>query len=129
MIETEKNLRLKKLRNGYAYEESNDAALGALYHFLTGDYGYENNSSFREWINDPNQIDTASNSTFLEKEGDNIIIGIIFLDDEEAHEKALLITVEGLNGILDKWEELCKKMPEEIIMIRHDDTVILEGKN
>ena len=129
MIETEKKLRLKKLRNGYAYEESNDAALGALYHFLTGDYGYENNSSFREWINDPNQIGTASNSTFLEKEGDNIIIGIIFLDDEEAHEKALQITVEGLNRILDKWEELCKKMPGEIIMTRYNDKIFLKVKD
>ena len=123
MLETKKYLKLKRLRNGYEYKGSNDAGLETLNYFLDDCHRA---TSFKEWINDSAIEKFGGNVTTLTKEGDKIIITLEFIDDEE---KAFETTIEKLICIMDQWKELYKKMPEEIIMTRYDDTVFLEGKD
>ncbi len=125
MLETKKYLKLKRLRNGYEYKGSNDAGLETLNYFL--DDCHAATDSFKEWMHDPAIKMFGGNVTTLIKEGDKIIITLEFIDDDE--EVAFETTIEELIRIMDRWNELYKKMPEEIIMTRYDDTVILEGKN
>ena len=116
MLKTKKYLKLKKSGNRYSYEASNDTGLNTLYFFLDDCCRCVN--KFRKLINDPTQSRGGGNVTFWEKEGDKIIITLDFLDDDEKYNNAFESTIEELNCIMDQWEELLKKMPEEIIMIR-----------
>ena len=127
MLKEKKYLKLKKLKNGYEYKGSNDAALETLNYFLDDCYGAIN--SFKKWINDPAIERFGGNVTSLEKEGDKIIITLEFVDNEKKYENAFKTTIEELIRIMDHWEELNKQMPEEIIITQYDNTVILERKN
>jgi len=129
MLKSKKYLKLRKSGKRYEDVESNDAALITLYYFL--DDCCRCISTFKELINDPTQEGGGGNATFWEREGNKIIITLQWRDDENPYKDAFEATIEELNCILDQWEELLKKMPEEIIMIRdnmiqNDSPVILE---
>jgi hypothetical protein len=120
MLKTKKYLKLKKSGNRYSYEGTNDAKLSTLYFFLDDCCRYVDR--FRKSINDPIQTIGGGNVTCWEKEGDKVIITLDFLEYDEKYENAFEATLEELNCIIDQWEELLKKMPEEIILIR-DNTI------
>jgi len=129
MLKTKKYLKLKKSGNSYEYVETNDAGLGTLSYFL--DDCHRSVGRFKELVNDPAQAIAGGNTTLWEKEGNKIIITLQWRDDDDPYKDAFEATIEELNCILDQWEELLKKMPEEIIMIRdnmiqNDSPVILE---
>ena len=128
MLKSKKYLKLKKSGNSYEYVKTNDAGLGTLYVFLDECWHF-GVSTFRELINDPAQEGGGGNEVMWEREGNKIIITLQYQDDP--YKDAFEATIEELNCILDQWEELLKKMPEEIIMIRddmiqNDSPVILE---
>jgi len=128
MFKAKKYLKLKKSGGRYEFKGSNDAQLSTLYFFLE-DFYYYSVIEFKKLINDPAVEDGGGNETHWEKEGDKIIITLDFLDNEKIYENAFETTTEELIRILDSWEELCKKMSEEILMIRQGRAVVLEGKN
>ncbi|MGB8366822.1 MAG: hypothetical protein WCD44_00535, partial [Candidatus Babeliales bacterium] len=99
----------------------NDTGLDTLYFFLEDCRCFGVNK-FRELINDPGQIRGGGNVMQWEKEEDKIIIILDFLEYDEKYENAFEATLEELNCIIDQWEELLKKMPEEIVLIR-DNTI------
>ena len=111
-----KYLKLKKEGRRYEFKESNDAVLSTLYFFLEDSCRCV--GKFKELINDPTQERGGGNVTLWEKKGNKITITLDFLDDP--YEDAFEVTIEKLNCILDQWEELLTKMPEEIIIVRDD---------
>ena len=120
MLKSKKYLKLKKSESGYDYVETNDDGLGTLYFFLDECWHF-GVSTFKELINDPTVEGGGGNITLWEREGNKIIIIFAFpRDDEDPYKDAFEATIEELNCILDQWEELLKKMPKEIIMIRDD---------
>jgi len=130
MLKVKKYLKLKKSENRYKFVETNDDGLGTLSYFL--DDCCRSVNRFKELINDPTQEGGGGNTTLWEREGNKIIIIFAFpRDGEDPYKDAFEATIEELNCILDQWEKLLKKMPEEIIMIRddmiqNDSPVILE---
>jgi len=131
MLKVKKYLKLKKSGNRYKFVETNDDGLGTLSYFLDECWHF-GVSTFKELINNPTVEGGGGNTTLWEREGNKIIIIFAFpRDGEDPYKDAFEATIEELNCILDQWEELLKKMPEEIIMIwdnmiQNDSPVILE---
>ncbi|MGB8366824.1 MAG: hypothetical protein WCD44_00545 [Candidatus Babeliales bacterium] len=125
--EETKYLKLQKLKNGYEYKESNDAALETLNYFLDDCHAATN--SFKKWMYDPAIEIFGGNVTTVEKEGEKIIITLEFVENEKKYDYSFETTREKLIDIMDRWNELYKKMPEKIIITRYNDAIILEGKN
>ncbi len=109
----------------YLLDNCNDNFLEVLGHFLTNDV--DSIAFWKEWINNSKYEDTAGNFTFLEKEGDKIIIGYLYAEDE--YKNIFETTQKQLLEILDHWEELCKQRPHEIIITKEGDKVTLEGRD
>jgi hypothetical protein len=118
MLKAKKYLILKKSGNRYKYIDTNDNGLGTLYIFLDDCCRYVDR--FRKSINDSTQTGGGGNETSWTREGNKVIITPDFVDN--SYEHAFEATLEELNCIMDQWEELLKKMPEEIVLIR-DNTI------
>ena len=118
-MKIKKYLKLKRSGNSYDYVETNDNGLWSLYTFLDECCHFGVNK-FRELINDPTRTGGGGNEMNWEREQNKIIITPQY--DNDPYKYAFEATLEELNCIMDQWEELLKKMPEEIIMIR-DNTI------
>ena len=95
--------------------------------FLTDDVGGGNGAeTFKDFINDPNSIETGSNYTTMEKDGDDIRIACQFDRDYEPH---IRMSQKELLSILDQWQALVKLRPKEIIIFKRDESYILEGRD
>ena len=121
-----KYIKFKLDRHRYYPEESNCKDLRMLGAFFRSDVGCDI-SSFKDFLLDQGQEDTASNFSFLEKEGNNIVIGCLY--SEDPYEWTFETTIKQLIEILDQWEKLCKLEPQEIIITREGDSITLEGKD
>ena len=120
-------VRLIRRGEGYLPVEANSVSIGILGFFLRDEVGYEV-VSYKDWISNPNYDYTAGNTIYLEKKDDNIILGDLYAD-KEYEEDVLEIPQKQLLDILDKWEELCKQMPKEILITMEGDKITLEGKD
>ncbi|HEV2601515.1 MAG TPA: hypothetical protein VGT41_04400 [Candidatus Babeliales bacterium] len=109
----------------YICENSSGGDFWILAGFLTSDVG-GGASSYREFINNPNQIETSSNYTMMEKEGDELLLACQFDYD---FEPCIKMSQKEMLSILDQWQELVKLRPQEIIIFKRDDSYILEGRN
>ena len=95
--------------------------------FLTSDVVGPNGArSFKKWIFDERYPDANSNFSFLEKEGNNIIIGCDHWVNDP-YEWTFECTKNQLAYILDQWAELVPLRPKEIIIIQDGDSFIVEG--
>jgi len=115
----------------YHLKKYSNQGMFHLAFFLTDDVGCDGVGSFKEWINDPTQIATSSNYSYLEKDEDDPSKTIIGCEVEEGEpgEVVFETTIKQLNYILDRWGQLCKEKPKEIIITRDGDNVTLEGRN
>jgi len=76
---------------------------------------------------DPSVDYAAINFAFLEKEGDIIIIGCEFVENEYEH--IFEIKVNNLIEVLEKWKKLYQEKPKEIIITYDGQYVDLIGKD
>lgn len=108
-------------------KKTTSADLEMLGCFLTSDVGGPLRAGwFKEWIFDDASEEIGGNFSFLEKEGDKIIIGCDHWVNDP-YEWTFECTKKQLAYILDRWAELVILRPKEIIITQDDDTYIVEG--
>ena len=105
-------------------EEADNSKMEILGLFLTNDVG--SITFWKNWINNPEYEDTVGNLTFIEKENNKIIIGDLWAEDW--YETIFETTQKQLLEILDRWEELCKQQPREIIITQQDDEISIKER-
>jgi hypothetical protein len=127
-------LRLFRYDNYVSYNdyEASDKGLWRLATFLTRDVGIikdAKNTWFYKWIFDKAATTSGGNTCTLSKsdehEGEIIIGDGIEFDNPD--EIIFVTTAEELAAILDRWAELCKQMPPEIIIKREQGKITLES--
>jgi len=119
------------VRKDYSFVEkySEGATIDILGNFLTDDVGCSVGIPiFREFINDPWEKLTSSNYSYIGTIGERVIIGCA-MDWGTPDEEVFETTIDELNYVLDRWEELCKQKPKEIIITRDKGKITVEGKN
>jgi hypothetical protein len=97
-------------------------------YFLTDDVGLQV-QNWKDLINDPKRDGTSSNISFLEKEGENVIVGYLFAPENDPYKNSTKLSKQNLLEVLDQWEKLCKEKPQEIWIFEENGKVWLEGKN
>lgn len=95
--------------------------------FLTDDVNWYSLPLFKEFINNPHEIQTGGNYSIMEKEGDDILIGCVF--DDMLFDPCIKMPQKELLSILHQWEELVKLRPAEIIIHKRGESYILEGRD
>ncbi len=106
-------------------EEADNSKMEILGLFLTNEV--DDTTFWKDWINNPAYEDTTGNLMFVDKKNNKIIIGHLYTEDW--YETVFETTKKQFLEILDRWEELCKQRPREIIITKEGDKVTLEGKN
>jgi hypothetical protein len=122
-------LKLSKTKiNTYSVEKYNSDKLPLLAYFLTDDVQCGWSESWKELIHNlKDDESTGGNISFLDRVGENIIIGDSLAEDRYAI--TYTITIKNLLEVLDQWEQLCKEKPQEIWIFEENGKVWLEGKN
>jgi|GEM_PF-3208316 len=126
-----KSIRFQYSMKRYRPMVSGYADLDMLGAFLGMDVGtdVENGQPpFKAWIYDDRYENTGSNFSFLEKEGDKIIIGCEHWKNDP-YEWIFECTKKQLAHILDRWAELVPLRPKEIIIIYDGETYFVEGRD
>lgn len=116
-----------KKASGYLPEKLTDNNLAILCFFLIDDVGYYAINMLRGWMDDPCATQNSSNYSYQKKNGDKIQINNL-MNWGQAKEEVFEITADALHTLLDHWEKLCKQRPNEVIIIKDNDTIMLEGK-
>lgn len=119
---------LKTKLNTYSVEEHNSNKLPFLAYFLTDDVQYVGSESWKRLISNLKDDETTGgNISFLDRIGNKIVIGDNLADDRYAITYEIFI--ENLLEVLDQWEQLCKKRPQEIWIFEENGKAWLEGRN
>lgn len=103
----------------YHLKDSSGFGFYHLAYFLTDDVGCRSFNSWKEWFNDPKSTWVGSNYSDWEKDGDNLSLG--FSGDVDDDAPRWETTVEQMNYILDRWQEVCEKKPKRVIINRDDN--------
>jgi len=118
-------IRLRFREGTYGLAESHDKKLNKLAFFFTDDVR-SHVASFKSWLLNPLLDYTASNYSFLEKEGDTVIIGDQYAVGDP-YEYCLELPISDLIQLLDQWDTLYKRKPKEIIIKCENGKIVLEG--
>ncbi|HEV2601516.1 MAG TPA: hypothetical protein VGT41_04405 [Candidatus Babeliales bacterium] len=121
-----KIVKFKLINDIYLSAEPSKGDFWILSGFLTDDVRGGGVPSYREFINNPNEIETGGNYMMLEKQGNDMLLGCQYDDD---FEPCIKMPQKELLSILDQWEVLVKLRPQEIIIFKRGDSYILEGRN
>lgn len=115
-------LEYDKKHNIFWPESFSNLKIVNLGHFLTDDVNFHGINSWKEFINNPKELSTAANYSYLDKtEGK---INIYFWHDyfkDNPNAEVFEVTTEQLNYILDRWQEACENKPNKIIITRDDN--------
>lgn len=111
----------------YLPDEYNDKSLVLLGNFLIDDCGCSRVDRWIDWLKNPQYEDTESNFTFIEKEGDNIVMGCQFTEDPYGW--IFESTIDDLVYILQEWQKLCFAKKREIIITRENGKFRAEGRD
>ena len=106
-------------REGYYWSGNSTPQLETLAEFFTSDV----TSGARGWIDfvsDSKFVITTSNVSSVENDQGNIIVGDLLHDDDEIRVDTTTMPLEAFVAMLERWEELYKQKPDEII-IKEDD--------
>ena len=89
-------------RKRYSYNGSSTLQAGVVGLFLSDDVSAcaEN---WKDWINNDKYAHTSSNITFLEKQGDKILLEFLYADDDETGQKIVLKRTVLLE-LLEQWK-------------------------
>lgn len=128
-------VKLKRLRDGdYVDYEGSGSNLWRLAEFLSFNVQSikdSENCAYKKWLYQKAEDWIGGNTCYLRRndEDENIIMIGDNIDPHEPDEIIFETTVDQLASILDRWAELCRQMPKEIIIIRDGNDIWLEGKN
>lgn len=117
---------LARQDNHYFIEKWNSSQMEMLGSFLQSDAG-SRIYNWIDWLKNTRYKDTSSNFSFLEKEGNNIVIGCQF--SEDPYEWTFESSIDDLVYILEEWQKLCSAKKREIIITRENGTFTLEGRD
>ena len=123
-------LQLDQKYGDYSYKHASNTEMCILGLFFS-DIGCLKQSSptFQEWIlYDKWGMAVATNTTFLEKDGE-----YIFLTEQSSGEEdptELKMSRQQLVQLIDEWQgQVYKTMPSEVIIRHKNDTFIIESSN
>lgn len=131
------NVRLELRRCGdyisYGIAEATENSIWRLAAFLARDVQIiknSENSAYKKWLYQKAENWIGGNACYLRRsdEDENIIMIGDNIDPHEPDEIIFETTVDQMASILDRWAELCRQMPKEII-IRDGNDIWLESKN
>lgn len=111
-------------RGSYSYKGGESGQINILVIFLLADAG-SSPESFKEWALNPLSISTNSNITTLEKEGNEIILGDLYSEQDDGG-PFLKIPHDEFIKILDEWAVICKEKPAEVLLIKEGNTFKFE---
>ena len=114
-----KKIEIFKNKYGlYSYSKSkiDDIELRKIYIFLSHDY--VDLSFFLEWLNNKNEKLLGTNLCFIEKDGENLILGC---NSNYEHKNIFKTKKEYFIEMLKQWEKVCAKMPKRVV-IKLDDS-------
>ncbi len=124
------SIKLVKKDNHYNAKEGSNIEMYILGNFLTDDVGSYWPPTYREWVYEDEFHGSGGNTSWLRKEGDNILLGSILTDDDDDDGGPYLtIFKTEFVRILDEWEQFCKTKPKEVIITRENGKITLEGKD
>lgn len=109
--------------SGFSYLDSNSLELTILGRFLISEAS--NPQSYIDWVLDPSQDLTASNITLLEKEDDLIYISDLLEVDNNP--PRFPFKKEEFIQILKDWEKVKSQNPQEILIIKENDRIMIQG--
>jgi hypothetical protein len=107
----------------YYYAAGNDIPLEILGSLLTDDVGCYR-QIFREWIDDAQFHNAEGNTTVLNKDGDHIVLGDLFSEQEDEG-PFLRMHRDELARILDEWKGFCQTKPKEILITYNEQGKII----
>jgi len=122
-------LCLNQNYGNYSHKDSSEDGMYILGFFLTDDVG-SHTTSFMEWglTNKWKNDETNGNCTFLQKEGNYILLSDLY--SEETIPTVLRLTKEQYRQILTDWKEkVCKLMPKEVTITYDNDEFVIETKD
>ena len=106
----------------YLTSKGTTVAIAHLGHFLTDDVGCISISFYKEWLNNPEDIEGGGNYSHLEKRDGKVIIAFEYdWFYETPGAEVFELTIEQMNYVLDRWQEACEKKPKKVIITRDDD--------
>ncbi|GAB4455103.1 MAG: hypothetical protein OHK0036_18770 [Bacteroidia bacterium] len=115
-------LKAKK-RNSFFYVESNDDYLSMLFHIFN-ETGFFLDGFKRQLLNPLSRGYTGNEtSVIIKEEKVTIRLSMIF---DNYDEYAITIDRTKLLNLIDKWQEIIKIKPDEIIFKRIDDSIEIE---
>jgi hypothetical protein len=92
---------------------------------LTSEFGRGDIYERKRWLLDPQCQETGCNYTYLEKEGENVVLGCLF--DEDPYERALTVPVPIMIDLLTQWDAVCKTDPDEVTVYYENGKFRVEG--
>lgn len=124
-----KNLYIKYVKSNeesYAYQISNSIKLDIVGSFLIHDcyYGIK---GYKEGILSDECLGLTGNLTFIEKEGDHVILSDHFSEQPDGGPYFKIPKDEFLR-LLDMWEKVYKEKPQEITIIYDGQKFSIETK-
>jgi hypothetical protein len=109
------------------YQDSN-IEIAILGNFLSSDVGCCYTHFYKKWALNDQQFATGGNITWIEKEGDIIILTDLYSEEEIPTQ--LTITKQQFIQLLDDWQEkVCKPKPTEVIIKYENNQFIIETKD
>lgn len=113
--------------NFYTNELFSDLKITHLGNFLTDDVGCRSVHFYKDWLNNPDDIEGGGNYSHLEKHDNKITIAFEYdwFHDTPGAE-VFETTIAELNHILDRWQEACEKKPKRIIITRDQGKVTVD---
>lgn len=99
--------------------------MGILEGFLSDDVGCHAIKFYKEWLNNPEDVEGGGNYSHLEKRDGKVIIAFVYdWFYETPGAEVFELTIDQLNYILDRWQEACEKKPKKVIITRDDEAKI-----
>lgn len=92
--------------------------------FLTDDVGRSVGiNSYTKWLQNPTHLTAEGNACELEKNNNNVLIGVLYDPDRPKME----LSIDNLLEIISKWEKLLEENPPFMLLKKEGDKITLEG--
>jgi hypothetical protein len=119
-------IKLQKINSSYqVIEKSSDTVLEFLIDYLI-DIGQNKSNIWQDWLNDPKNDTATTDSSDIEKNERVLIYDIFSVSSTSPH---ISLDRKRLSQIVISWWNLCKEQPNEIIITKNGDDIIIKGKN
>lgn len=127
-----RSIKIKETEYSYQAGYSNDPGMNVLAEWLTDDVS-SSVQRWERWIKDDSEDmqSTSSNATWLDKDGDNIILGSImdlnqYGSSSIPEQNMISIPKENVLVLIERWGEFCNHGFEEVIIIEENGVYRME---